>query len=210
MALEANPENLNPIPEVHVVEGENWLPKLSSNLHLCAWSVNHLARRKKKDGSSEGTLWRWEWDHVLISQKPDSPKAAYSPLPLCSTTKFASCSDSISIIFLFYLFLLWLQSKICSDSLGLFTSYVDSSTPFIAVFWLPWLNPPGLLDSNSKGMTFRTYEMAQKVKSINPNDWSLISRILMEEGDNCFQVVSFINCLKLDYLTRNNLCMFLQ
>lgn len=61
-ALAVTLENLNSIPEVHAGEGENWLPKLSSNLHLCAWSVNHPARKLllRKAGSPEGMLWSWE------------------------------------------------------------------------------------------------------------------------------------------------------
>lgn len=72
--------------------------------------------------------------------------------------------------------------------------------PFRAVYLLPGLNSPGLLDSNLKGVTFRAYEIAQRVKVIKLNLWSFLSGTATVQGENCFQFVSFKICLKLDYL----------
>lgn len=115
--------------------------------------------------------WKWENDPLskimYSSPRSPTPKKLLIAFPSSSTTKSANISFSI------FLFLLLIHSKTLATHAHAFSlSMKTPPPPFIAVYWLPGLNPPGLLDSNLKGMTFRGYEMAQKVKGIKLHIWS--------------------------------------
>lgn len=141
---------------------------------------------------------------MYLFPRSHTPKKLLTALPLCSTTKSASISDSLSITFPF------LPSSSVDtvqmlQTLWAFLFFMKTPpSPVIAACWLLWLNPPGFLDS--KGMAFRAYEMAQKVKGIKSKDWSLISGPLGRKEGTVFKL--FPLDLKLDYLTRNY--VFLQ
>lgn len=204
----AKTKNLNSIPESMYWKERTGSPSCVPALSITLpedRSLGKLVYLKACCGDGKNDPLK---EIMYLSPRSHTPKKLLTALPLCSTTKSGSISDSISITSPF-LPSSSLDTVQMLQTLWAFLLFMKTPPPpFIAACWLPWLNPPGFLDSNSKGMAFRAYEMAQKVKGIKSKDWSLISRTPREEGGNCFQVVSFRRCLKLDYLTRNY--VFLQ